>query len=237
MHHRGSFAKLRALSLTRYKKVIVLDLVRRAPCRSCTIDVSPWCDPSQDLVVLRNIDHLSGAPTPALVYRYTCAPVIEINSGLMVLEPSKASHAKLQVRSLPLLCCRRRYGSGCRPRHVGASAQALIRSPGEYVKKDASDQTVWRNFFTEAHCLPAAYNAMKSTSLSTAQWERAFVVHDIWKHQGSKWWESNAGPKVSRYVRRMNAAATHALRGLPAEMLHSTRNRTVRHHGMPNWRR
>ena len=69
--------------------------------------------------MLRNIDHLSGAPTPALVYRYTCAPVIEINSGLMVLEPSKASHAKLQVRSLPLVCCRRRYGSGCRPRHVG----------------------------------------------------------------------------------------------------------------------
>ena len=41
MHHRGSFAKLRALSLTRYKKVIVLDLVRRAPRRSCTTDVSP----------------------------------------------------------------------------------------------------------------------------------------------------------------------------------------------------
>ena len=120
---------------------------------------------------------------------------------------------------------------------MGASAQALIRSPGEYVKRDASDQTVWRNFFTEAHCLPAAYNAMKSTSLSTAQWERAFVVHDIWKHQGSKWWESNAGPKVSRYVRRMNDAATHALRGLPTVMLHSTRNRTVRHHGMPHWRR
>ena len=68
--------------------------------------------------MLRNIDHLSGAPTPALVYRYTCAPVIEINSGLMVLEPSKASHARLQVRLRSLLCCRRRYGSYCCPRHV-----------------------------------------------------------------------------------------------------------------------
>ena len=119
-----------------------------------------------------------------------------------------------------------------------APPQALIAKPGEYVKKDASDQTVWRNFFPEAHCLPAAYNLMKATSLSgPEQWERAFAVHDIWKHQGAAWWEANAGPKVSRYVRRLGGAASHALRGLPAVMLRSTRNRTVRHHGMPNFGR
>jgi hypothetical protein len=49
-----------------------------------------------DLVVLRNIDHLSGAPAPSVVFQYQCAPVVEINSGLMVVEPSEAEHERMQ---------------------------------------------------------------------------------------------------------------------------------------------
>jgi hypothetical protein len=48
-HHFGSFAKLRVLALTDFKRVVLLD---------------------HDLVVLRNIDHLSGAPAPSIVFQY-----------------------------------------------------------------------------------------------------------------------------------------------------------------------
>ena len=79
--HWGSFPKLAALSLTQFRRVIVLDT---------------------DTVVLRNLDHLAYAPAPAFVYRFKCwrrgsAPSIwEINSGMMVLRPDEGLHRRMQ---------------------------------------------------------------------------------------------------------------------------------------------
>lgn len=73
--HIGSFSKLRALSLTQFRKIIVLD---------------------QDLVIMRSIDHLAHVPAPALVYRYKCYPELEINSGLMVLAPNASAWSSMQ---------------------------------------------------------------------------------------------------------------------------------------------
>ena len=63
---RGSFAKLRALTLTQFSRVIVLD---------------------NDAVPLRNIDHLADAPAPALVFGWKCYPRRELRASTMVLSP------------------------------------------------------------------------------------------------------------------------------------------------------
>jgi hypothetical protein len=68
---RGSFAKLRALSLTQYDKLLVLD---------------------NDDVVLRNVDHLLGpsTPTPAAVFGWKCFPRRELRASTLVLTPRAA---------------------------------------------------------------------------------------------------------------------------------------------------
>ena len=81
-HFRGSFHKLKALFLTDFRRVIVLD---------------------GDTIVHRNIDHLSGAPAPSFVYRPTpCTEAAriwrhwEMNSGVMVLAPSASELSRVQ---------------------------------------------------------------------------------------------------------------------------------------------
>lgn len=64
---RGSFAKLRALSLTSFERVILLDA---------------------DVMVLRNIDHLVGLPAPAFVAGYKCFPRAELRAAVALLQPS-----------------------------------------------------------------------------------------------------------------------------------------------------
>ena len=68
---RGSFAKLRALALTQYDKLLVLD---------------------NDDVVLRNVDHLlaPSTPTPAAVFGWKCYPRRELRAATLVLTPSTA---------------------------------------------------------------------------------------------------------------------------------------------------
>ena len=64
---RGSFAKLRALTLTQFDRLIVLDY---------------------DAVVLRNVDHLASLEAPAFVYGWKCYPRRELRASTMVLQPS-----------------------------------------------------------------------------------------------------------------------------------------------------
>ena len=78
---RGTFNKFSALALTQYRRVILLD---------------------SDCVVVRNIDHLSGAPPPLAAYFHfdlgstcpqaragSCARGV-LNSGVLVLQPDTA---------------------------------------------------------------------------------------------------------------------------------------------------
>lgn len=64
---RGSFSKLRAVSLTAFERVILLDT---------------------DVMVLRNIDHLAAMPAPAFVAGYKCFPRHELRAAVAVLQPS-----------------------------------------------------------------------------------------------------------------------------------------------------
>ena len=78
---RGTFNKFSALALTQYRRVILLD---------------------SDCVVVRNIDHLSGAPPPLAAYFHfdlgstcpqaragSCARGV-LNSGVLALQPDTA---------------------------------------------------------------------------------------------------------------------------------------------------
>eukprot|EP00967_Tisochrysis_lutea_P094819 scaffold137958_cov34-Tisochrysis_lutea.AAC.2 len=188
--HIASFSKLLVLSLTQYAKVIVLD---------------------QDLVVLRNIDHLVYVPSPAFVYRYKIPPCtrLEINSGLMVLTPSAPALARL--------------------RHMMLSHNHITPMKG-----DMSDQNVWRFFFSHVHGLPIGYNAFRSAALTApAGWDTAYVLHDIWKFQGlggagPTWWRKEAGESVHFLLTSLSKEAQEALHGLP------TVSKTgARHNGLP----
>jgi hypothetical protein len=188
--HTASFSKLLVLSLTQYSKIIVLD---------------------QDLVVLRNIDHLAHVPAPAFVYRYKVPPCsrLEMNSGLMVLAPNATMLAQL----------RRMMGS---------------RTAITPIKSDTGDQNVWRFFFPRVHGLPIGYNAFRSAALAApAGWDTAHVLHDVWKFQGSggagpAWWRRDAGEAVYDTVTSLSREAAAALHGLP-----TTRVTGVKHKGMP----
>ena len=70
---RGSFAKLAALSVRGFDKVILLD---------------------NDFVALRNLDHLAHVPAPAAVFGWKCFPRRELRSALLVLEPSEAARRR-----------------------------------------------------------------------------------------------------------------------------------------------
>lgn len=188
--HMASFSKLLVLSLIQYSKIIVLD---------------------QDLVVLRNIDHLAHVPAPAFVYRYKIPPCsrLEMNSGLMVLTPNATMLTQL--------------------RQMMGSRTAITP-----IKSDTGDQNVWRFFFPRVHGLPIGYNAFRSAALATpAGWETAHVLHDVWKFQGAGgagpgWWRKDAGEDVYDTVTSLSREAAAALHGLP-----TTRVQSVRHNGMP----
>ncbi|EOD40275.1 hypothetical protein EMIHUDRAFT_251201 [Emiliania huxleyi CCMP1516] len=139
----------------------------------------------QDLVVLRNIDHLSGAPTPGVVMQHSpsfagyCFPAA-VNSGLMVLEPSTAVFR----RAFDGLQNRSRF----KPR-----------------RNDKSDQDVWRVLLPTVHGLLIGYNALKYANLvSPAEWSQIHVLHDAWQNLGSRWWNRGNGSAVYTEVMRLS---------------------------------
>lgn len=74
--HAGTFAKLHALSLAAFDKVLVLDL---------------------DCVVLRNIDHVVAWPTPSFRYQVARGGAgcdWELQSGVMLLRPNAHAHGR-----------------------------------------------------------------------------------------------------------------------------------------------
>jgi alpha-N-acetylglucosamine transferase len=83
-HFRGTFAKFQALSLIQFRQIVVLDA---------------------DVVALHNIDHLAHAPAPSFAFRWDChhpsayeqkpTQAWEMNSGVMVLRPSRSQHKRL----------------------------------------------------------------------------------------------------------------------------------------------
>jgi len=139
-YHVNSFTKLRALSLTEYRRVVVLDT---------------------DMVVLQNIDALASSPAPAFVFRPTpCidrATIVwrpwEMNSGVMVLQPTRAELGRLH-------------------RLLNSTWYAGIGH-----RTDSSDQSFWRHFFDEVYELPIRYNAMGVSNLTN--WEDVHVFHDV----------------------------------------------------------
>jgi len=167
--HLGSFAKLAVLSLTQFRRILVLDT---------------------DTVVLRNIDHLVHLAAPAFVYRFKCwsfkragthtveffrtranSPVWEMNSGVMLLQPDEAMHARVQAL----------MNSNVTESHDSDALKAT------YVPTDPSDQSLWKSFFSRVHELPVSYNTFRRTQYaSVEEWRRVHVLHDADVHRTVK---------------------------------------------------
>jgi hypothetical protein len=156
--HWGSFAKLSVLSLTQFRRIVVLDT---------------------DAVVLRNIDHLVSLPSPSFVYRFKCwahkrsnLPIWEMNSGLMVLKPDEALHGRMQALM---------NGNGTTSKRDSEALKSI------YTPSDPSDQSVWRHFFSRVHELPVAYNTFKKTKfVRVMEWDHVYVLHDPDVHRKAK---------------------------------------------------
>ena len=161
--HWGSFAKLAVLSLTQFRRILVLDT---------------------DTIVLRNIDHLVHMAAPAFVYRFKCwsykrpgtstagnVPIWEMNSGVMLLQPNEALHARVQALMNSNMTTSRDSG--------------VLKAV--HVPSDPSDQSVWRSFFSRVHELPVSYNTFKRTHFaSVEEWGFVHVLHDPDVHRSAK---------------------------------------------------
>ena len=166
-YHWLSFAKLHALGLVQFGRIIVLDT---------------------DCFVLRNIDHLASprlVPAPAAVMRLKCIePGLspwELNSGVMVLEPSAIAALRMEI----LVRSASHRGNDSTIGTSGRRFKPVLGDPGE--------QSVWRNYFTlygeAVHELPAGYNAVRAaTNFSDAvSWEHVHVLHDTDTGRGQRW--------------------------------------------------
>lgn len=158
--HLGSFAKLAALALVQFRKLVVLDA---------------------DTLVLRNIDRLVQAPAPAFVVRFKCFryfdPLWELNSGVMVLQPDE--HASRTLLDLMNRGGRLSLDGG--PRAQPGSNRSHRALPVEHlgVAGDRGEQSIWRSFYRIAHELPLRFNALRSTRFRDARdWAEVSVLHD-----------------------------------------------------------
>ncbi|EOD06799.1 hypothetical protein EMIHUDRAFT_106729 [Emiliania huxleyi CCMP1516] len=131
----GTFDKLQAVSLVQFDKVIFLD---------------------NDCQVLRNIDHLAYVDAPAAVFHSPDAlqPQGGINSGMMVLRPSREAAAEVieAMRSLP--------------------ADTVV---------DGSDQAVWHAYFKRhpVYELPRGYNFRTNTGILDRDRCLAYIIHHV----------------------------------------------------------
>ena len=165
---RGSFSKLAALSLRGFDRVILLD---------------------NDLVALRNLDHLASAPTPAAVFGWKCFPRRELRAALLVLEPSDAA--------------RRR-------------ADELLAAAATAVYDDNGEGSVWRKLWPAWHELPAGYAALRSAGFDAASWARVSALHDPnllrkagregWRESGMKQRVRELDDEASKYSKAFEAA-------------------------------
>ena len=115
-----------------------------------------------DLVVLQNLDHLVCMPAPAFAFSLPCPPYLrrwEMNSGVMLLEPSAAEHERM----LALL-----------------EDEARVRAavPSGLLSRDPGDQALWRVFFESVYELPLAYNLMRWANVSSSLAAAVRIVHD-----------------------------------------------------------
>ena len=110
---KASFAKLRVLSLTQFERVVLL---------------------YNDIIALRNIDHLAAFPAPAFVYGYKCHPRRELRAAVALLEPSRAAWGR---------------------------ARRLMHQSDALVYDDNGEGSVWRQVYREAYELPAGYAALR----------------------------------------------------------------------------
>lgn len=168
---RGTFAKLSALALTRYSRVVVLD---------------------SDCVAVRNIDHLSGAPAPLAAYfhfdlGFTCPQDLDptracargvLNSGVLALQPDARR----------LSAAQRLLAAGT---HTWADGGVW----------EASDQRLWHALYEEVHELPFGYNANADANMTRESWSRVFVLHDIIVQRKRGWRSSGYHSLVANLTR------------------------------------
>ena len=180
---RGTFAKFGALTLHRYRRVIVLD---------------------SDTIVVKNIDHLSGAPPPLAAYFHfdmgsTCPqrPTQEgrchlgvLNSGVLALEPDASRLAK--ARQL-----------------LTADDGSSLGEQSKDALWETSDQRLWHALYARdtVHELPFAYNANADANLTLGEWRHGVsILHDIVVQRKRGWARSGYAPLVDELTREAKRA-------------------------------
>ena len=173
---RGTFAKLAALTITSYRRIVLLD---------------------SDTIVVRNVDHLSGAPAPLAGYfhfhnGFTCpqhAPSAHasgdecargvLNSGVLTLQPSLERFATAQ-------------------RMLADESALADEGPWE-----GSDQRLWHALYADGvHELPFGYNANADANLTASEWARVHILHDIVVQRKRGWARSGHLPLVAELTRQ-----------------------------------
>lgn len=106
----------------------------------------------------------------------------DVNSGVMVLEPSESEWQRML---------------------------RLVHNKSFVRVGDGGDQSLWRTFYPRVHELPATYNAVKSDNLSWPS--EAHVLHDLWGTRWSKWWLPSAGEQVVRVYTELTVTANRLM--------------------------
>lgn len=150
--HHFSFTRIAALSLTQFRKVIVMD---------------------NDMALLGNVDDLAsdGARAPGMVWHTaTVLPNKEhcaVTGGLFVLEPNLAEYRRALHHLYNELNIKRTTDRAGRAQNQGVRCY------------DGSDQEFWRSFYRPTYELPLRYHAHQNLKMSNAEWRKIRVIHTI----------------------------------------------------------
>ena len=175
-HHRGSFHHLKVLALTQFRQLIVLD---------------------PDVIALRNIDHLATAPAPGAVFRFKCfrhnkgrpkdgeraRPIWEMNGGVLLLRPSESEHLRMQE----LMNCNNHSSQPQLLRGKAVGSRTIPCTAHLHIPNDPSDQSVLRHFLRAVYELPIGFNTFKTSNMSSEDWGRVHLLHDVDVSRSKKW--------------------------------------------------
>lgn len=153
--HKLSFNKISALRFQQFEKIMILD---------------------NDIVVLKNIDHLFTAPTPSAVFHHTVGNLYKhtkcsVTSGLLIISPS------LQNFETSITWLKNTNRSTF----------------------DGGDEEFWLWYFrdTYIHELPLRYHIHRALPITSNTWSETNMLHLISNFRRTN--EKNIGRQFSQY--------------------------------------
>ena len=178
---RGTFAKFSALSLSQYRRVIVLD---------------------SDTLVVKNVDHLSNAPPPIAGYfhfefGYTC-PQQDVEQALV----QSAAYCDQGILNSGVLALQPD------PSRLETARKLLFAGDGSTLGDagglwETSDQRLWHALYAREtiYELPFGYNANADANLTRASWADVSILHDLVVQRKRGWARSGHAELVESLTR------------------------------------